>query len=480
MNKLRGLATQRNKILLAALLAAGLFAVMWLFNSMTPLLADDFDYLYIFHNSLEESTQRVTQVSDIVVSMRNHYQWFNGRLPDHFIAQLMLMVGKPVFNVLNAVMYLLLGAALYVLVNGRERFRLSVPVAIEGLLFFCCSSWGDTCLWLTGSCNYLWPMTAAMWYLALFRLHLDGNATSRGALAALPMFLFGIVTGWSNENLAPAVMLAAVWFMVLFKLYHRKLPLWGVAGILGNVIGFLPLLFCPARPIGGEETDLFGKLVYALKNATSLTRLMFGSSGLLLALVLLSFFIGGFFRRRHGRKAHLALMMTVFAAVSLYICAFAERVEGRNLFFSQVALIAAATVALTTLDWSQSLTRSLAAGSAAVLCVSFCVGFAAAYLDLHTYAYARQQREQTLMEQKAQGVEDFEWQILSSENRHNAVSGLRDLVREADGWPNQSIAKYYGVRSIRGYKEEDRIVLTAVEAAEESNARFTQDGEETK
>ena len=71
-----------------------------------------------------------------------------------------------------------------------------------------------------------------------------------------------------------------------------------------------------------------------------------------------------------------------------------------------------------------------------------------------------------------QSVEDFEFQICYSENRHNALCDLRDMVREADGWPNQTLAKYYGVRSIKGYKEEDRIVLAAVEAAKQSNAKF--------
>ncbi len=65
------------------------------------------------------------------------------------------------------------------------------------------------------------------------------------------------------------------------------------------------------------------------------------------------------------------------------------------------------------------------------------------------------QRENYILEQKEMGNYDIEVPIFKHKypfkSEHDALSGLSDVTTDSDYWINQSIARYYGVNSIRGY-----------------------------
>ena len=65
----------------------GLF---YAFNLQTALIADDYNYRFIFGTA----NQRVEHIFDIIESMRAHYHTMNGRLILHSLTQLFLLWGK--------------------------------------------------------------------------------------------------------------------------------------------------------------------------------------------------------------------------------------------------------------------------------------------------------------------------------------------------------------------------------------------------
>ena len=85
------------------------------FNLQTALIADDYNYRFIFGTA----NQRVEHIFDIIESMRAHYHTMNGRLILHSLTQLFLLWGKPVFNVVNTVGYLLFTGLIYCTARAR-------------------------------------------------------------------------------------------------------------------------------------------------------------------------------------------------------------------------------------------------------------------------------------------------------------------------------------------------------------------------
>ena len=439
---------------------------MLYFNFKTPLVSDDYDYLYIFNGTLEDSTHRVESISDIFVSLKDHYKWFNGRLVDHFFVQLMMLCGKGVFNVINSVFYLLLGAVIYFLANGREKPRLGLFVFIEFLLFFFPSVWGETFLWLAGSCNYLWSALIALSYLLVFRMRLDSDSPKRGVAAAVPMFLFGFLAGWTNENLAPAVIASSVLFLILFKLCKIKLPVWGFTGLAGNILGFLPLINYSIVSLKNDNTSSLSFLSGFAGKLYPITVSFLKESAVLSAVCVILFFTACSFISFKSRKTGIIFIFTVFSFISLYICAAAKAYESRNFFFSQIALIVSAAVAASGIDYSVPALRKAAVGAFCIMFTAAVPGILNAYFEIKTFDALWNSRVQYIEQQKQIGNKELVFEIFEPEDRHCAVYKLRDIVRQAEGWPNISMAKYYGVEKIYGYKASDKSVFESIDSNE--------------
>lgn len=90
--------------------------MFWVTNYITPLMSDDYNYR--FHC---ETGERIENIADIFPSMAYHYAHWNGHVTVHFCVQLMLMLGKPVFNVVNSLMSIILLLGLCRLTTGRRK-----------------------------------------------------------------------------------------------------------------------------------------------------------------------------------------------------------------------------------------------------------------------------------------------------------------------------------------------------------------------
>ena len=88
---------RENKGILLVLL--GVFALMLVLNSMTPLFADDYIYLLNLHTE-----KPLSGFKDVVNSISGFRNMHNGRVAAHFFAQLFLWLPKPVFVFVNSAM----------------------------------------------------------------------------------------------------------------------------------------------------------------------------------------------------------------------------------------------------------------------------------------------------------------------------------------------------------------------------------------
>jgi len=141
----------------AAVVLIGVFVLMLLLNAHTPLMMDDYDYSFSWSTG-----ERLAGVKDIVASQAAHYRLWGGRSVTHFLAQLFLYLGKPVFNVCNAAMYVLLLIEICALAGKKRCFDWRLLLTAHAVLFFLVPFFGVAFLWLDGACNYLWGTALAL------------------------------------------------------------------------------------------------------------------------------------------------------------------------------------------------------------------------------------------------------------------------------------------------------------------------------
>jgi hypothetical protein len=169
--------------------------------------------------------------------------------------------GKEYFNIINALMAVLLVMEIYWIAN-KGRLTLNLNYSYIFWIFF--SLWVfnlpfvDTFLWLSGSCEYLWTMVLMLAFLIPYirvYYYVDLNKLNSKKFVFV-MFVLGIISGCSRELTVCWLILVLTYW--LFK--KRETLLWEKAGCFGFIIGYGVLVFAPgnfARLAIDENTNNF-------------------------------------------------------------------------------------------------------------------------------------------------------------------------------------------------------------------------------
>ena len=157
-----------------ALIFAGVFSVLFVLNCLTPMAFGD-DYLYTFiwqghsmFTPLSEDAVRVSSIRDILVSQWSHYFTWSGRAVSHTLIQLFLWAGKPVFNLINPLVSILLIAEIYWCSHKGKvslNFNAGMLCWIAFALWAFTPGFSGVFLWISGACNYLWTAVILLGFL---------------------------------------------------------------------------------------------------------------------------------------------------------------------------------------------------------------------------------------------------------------------------------------------------------------------------
>jgi len=134
---------------------------------------------------------------DFLRAQYDHYMTSNGRCADFFATLFCAYLGKPLFNVVNTLMF----AAMVHLVSLLSTSRRSVLVlamfiAYVGLWF---PVPGQTMLFVAGSCNYMWAIVASLLMVYLLRKY--SRQTHLGKGKTILLILLAFIAG--NFNVLP-------------------------------------------------------------------------------------------------------------------------------------------------------------------------------------------------------------------------------------------------------------------------------------
>lgn len=241
--------------------------LFYILNYYTPLFADDYSYAFSF--STEE---RMTSVSQIFNSQIGHYKNMNGRSITHSLAQLFLILGDDVFNIINVFSFLLLIYLIYYHACGSlKNFSLTRLSIIAMLLFLCCPAFGQSFLWITGAANYLYGILIILCVLLPYRRQTKINRTNTSLLyeiiMAIVYLLLGVIAGWTNENNSIAMIIIIVGYLVFFYSKSIKIHGWNITGCVGAIIGCSIMLSSPGTAHRLEVAGGSGGIVSWLKRA---------------------------------------------------------------------------------------------------------------------------------------------------------------------------------------------------------------------
>lgn len=442
--------TKKQRIAFIAALALVAAAFFYL-NCITPFYADDYSYMFTYAENAPK--ERITNLYELYLSQLNHYKVMNGRAIVHTLVQIFLIPqSRALFNVCNTLVFMALGFAVYFAAYGTfRRFRPLSLFAVYALVWLTLPGFGQSCLWLTGSVNYMWTAFAALCFLLPYRSDSDG--ASRKWLRVIGMPFLGLPAGWSGENACIAAAVGLVLLLVRRAILRRPFRLWMLTGALGYLAGAAALLLAPAQQVRAEGMGGLGGLSTWISRIPSVTMhaLEYLWLPLLLGVVLLIVSIVQ--TRGKGfmywlRKYSAAICWLCAAVVSAYCMCAAPYFPLRA--WCCAGVLAAATVlsVFAEMEKPQSVPRALPAVVTAAVCLACAATYCMGAADILATRADVRARDASILEQKSAGATDVYAESVSGSSRYNCFDPEGDLVDDPDSWQNGALALYYDVEHV--------------------------------
>lgn len=229
-DSLRRPATRLADAVYWLLLIAGC-VVFYLMNVYTTLKEDDF-----FHSFIQGSRAPITNLADVVRAWFA-YMCFDTRTSNLVDFLFNGLLGKTAFNVCNTLVFGVMAHLVSRLITGRN--SVMVLTLLYTFMVTVMPFPGETLLWVAGSCNYLWAMTASLLFVAyLLRLRNPHPSWWVSILVVVLSFF----AGGSNEGTTFGIFGG----LVLYYLFNRdKVDRVVVLAMIGYLLGVILLLSCP-------------------------------------------------------------------------------------------------------------------------------------------------------------------------------------------------------------------------------------------
>lgn len=417
-----------------------LFLIFLLLNRMTPYIADDYAYMYSFDNAAP-----LSNVIDVIKSMRAHAYVMNGRVIPHGLEQLFFLAPKIVFNVINSLVLTVMLYLIYRICNfGKER-NLAL-YAVIAMAYWCfMPAFGQVSLWQVGALNYGWALTAGTVFIIPFLIHFLTPDRNFGMSFKLCFTLCAFVFGMYTEITSFICIFAAFALIVLSRVIKKqRLGTWLFAPLITAAAGYAALLLMPSELAAKGGKDGLRGLIIGL---VTVLRLLISE---LLPLILIwacLFVIALLKRAGYERVVISGLFAFSGAASALMLCA-ASYVPERCLCTAALFFIAAVSVLLPDLIKSMKIVAGCLGG---VLAVVFLFSFIEGTTDIIDTYTAFSEREAFIKNAVANGEKELVLQCVKPKTKYSAFWGISDLnTQSADEYPNVPMAMYYGLDSIIG------------------------------
>ncbi|OFV70113.1 DUF3329 domain-containing protein [Acetobacterium wieringae] len=436
--------SRKTNLILFWVIVAVTFAYMVFLNSKTPLIADDFVYTFIFATSTP-----VMSFGDIVTSQISYYMTWGGRVVAETLTQLFMFLGKDVFNVANSLCYIVFCLAVYFLAMGR-RIRFELVLLTTILVWFFIPMFGQTVMWLTGSCNYLWCGTIILLALLPFRLYEEKQTRLLNsiwfAVLMIPLFF---TSGITNENTAGGMILIMLLYCGVNIKRKIRIPAFAYTGLLFSIAGFLCMLFAPGNSLRVANESAVAEVTMMVGSNPIITRLSYFAYNLyaLMPLVILAAIAFVMLRNEKDRNAWVNFgIFTVAAAAAMFVMLAPPKFPPRAMFGLAAFLIIAVVYAFGQLEMTEERIRKFVIIPGLAVLLFYIMSWGYVGIDAITVNKQYVARVQIIEEHQNEAlIQVPEIVPLSS---HNGMYGLKDVQLDPNHWVNRALADYFGVPNI--------------------------------
>lgn len=207
------------------------------------------------------SEEPITGLGDIVESQVWHYFNWGGRSITHAILQMTLLAGEQAADILNVTVTLLMGWIICLVagISGRRSKFMGLWAAV-GMLVGLNANWKMSMFWQAGAANYLYITVFILLFLWCYLREVpdegaDSESCAPKKLVGIGFWMIplGILAGWSNENMGPAVWLVSLTVILMTAREHRQIKPWMILGNLSCLFGSILLVAAPGNFVRSAE-----------------------------------------------------------------------------------------------------------------------------------------------------------------------------------------------------------------------------------
>ena len=220
--------------------------VMYLTHRRVPFMMDD-----IWYSTMLSEDTPIRTLGDIVKSQIWHYKNWGGRSMTHGILQLTLLTGEQVADILNIIFTLLLAGSICLVARQRH---LGAFFGATAMVLGLNANWKMSMFWQAGAANYLYITVFILLFVFCY-LREVGEDTTVSPLPGIVFWILplGILAGWSNENMGPAVWLLSVAVILTTAKKKSKIPCWMLVGSVSALLGSIMVIVAPGNFVRSSQ-----------------------------------------------------------------------------------------------------------------------------------------------------------------------------------------------------------------------------------
>ena len=374
-----------------------------------------------------------------------HYFNWGGRTVAHTLAQILLVFPKAVFNILNSFIYTALIYLIYLhgCFNKDNKDNSYMLLLIHFILWFIIPVFGQSFIWLVGSCNYLWTTVIILYFLWLYRR----NTLSEKWYNLLFMFILGLLAGWTNENTSAGLIAILVFSLIINKVETKKIELskTRLFGIIGTLAGFIIMICAPGNYIRSAEfkDDTF-IIIKIIKRTLDITNNLENIILPLLIVIIILISLKIYHKKKIEKETY-TFILGGFAAI--YAMVLSPTFPGRAWTGAIIFFVIAIVILVYDLDTINRLYKFILVDFCIILSIIYVSQYMGLARNINYLRNTWNYRVDVINESDKDKI--FEFYKYETYNPRNPVYGLDDIGYDPNAWPNGSISKYYGIKGIK-------------------------------
>lgn len=413
------------------------FLLMFLLNSYSPLIMDDYNYTFGLNG-------RISSIKDILIYQKWFYLNWGGRNVAHFIAQFFLMNNKILFNVLNTIVFTAMVYLISSFANKKTKFdAMYFCLAFLGL-WFLTPAYGQAFLWLTGSANYLWTSTIVLLFLKIF-ISIDIDK-KQNIWKIIGISVLGLIAGWTNENTGAGLVAMLVVLLFIQYLEKKKINKTQILGLISNIAGFAIMILAPGNRVRSSGfIDNTFILIKWLKRAISISEEFAGYFAIptIIVIILVSIYI--YRKQKLDKKFYIFLTGIIVSAYSMVASPWFPTRSWTIVAIYFVILIG---VLINGLNIKPNLIKFIFIDILIISAMIFAREYYSVFRESVTYYNIWENRRIEMEKGKKKGIYDFRFDGYWTTRKQCASFGIDDLYENEEDINSKLYARYFDVNSI--------------------------------